>query len=253
MVLHKIISLIESAGSEAPLFPRTDIFNETWLVRLIVDWFAHNNALAFPFNFASDARWFSEARLPSAFLARSRGDSLAESWTHADAIIGHFTIGSSGKTDCILQPNANQFIVIEAKIYSQLSSGVTNAPYFDQCARNVACIAELLKRAGRAANNVDSLGFYVLAPASQIDAGVFANKLQKQSIQAKVERRVAAYDGLHDSWFKDFFLPVLEHIDIRCLTWEEIISYIRNEDIECGNQVSTFYESCLGYNRSVFR
>jgi hypothetical protein len=66
----------------------------------VVDWFAHHTVPNFPLNFAPSARWFSEALLPSAFLARSRGDSLAELWTHADATIGHFNVGSNRKTDC---------------------------------------------------------------------------------------------------------------------------------------------------------
>ena len=33
-------------------------------------------------------KWYSEALLPSAFLARVREDKLAEFWTHADGVIG---------------------------------------------------------------------------------------------------------------------------------------------------------------------
>ena len=214
MVLPKINSLIESAAGDSPLFPRTDIFNETWLVRLVVDWFAHNAVPNFPLNFAPNAHWFSEALLPSAFLARSRGDSLAESWTHADATIGHFNVGSNRKADCTLHADANQFIVIEAKIFSRLSPGVANAPYFDQCARNVACIAEVLKRAERSPDSIDSLGFYILAPESRINAQVFANQMHKQSIHAKVQRRVVAYDGSCDLWFHDWFVPLLERVTV---------------------------------------
>jgi hypothetical protein len=250
MVFPRINSLIESAASDTPSFPRTDIFNETWLVRLIVDWFANNNATNFPLTFAPNACWFSEALLPSAFLARTRGDSLAESWTHADAIIGHFNIGTTGKADCTLTPNANQFVVIEAKIFSPLSPNVKNADYYDQCARNVACVAETLCRAGHSPDAIDPLAFYVLAPASQIDAGVFATEIQKTSIQHKVKRRVDAYGGFHDSWFTDSFLPLLERIDVQSLSWETVIGHIHAHDPDFGDQIRAYYHKCLEFNGS---
>ena len=47
-------------------------------------------------------------------------------------------------------PRLNQRlpVVIEAKMFSKLSPGVTNAKYFNQAARNVACMAEIANRAG---------------------------------------------------------------------------------------------------------
>ncbi len=63
------------------------------------------------------------------------------------------------------------FVVLEAKMFGNLSAGVKNASYFNQAARNVACIAELLKRPGRPVTEFKALGFYVLAPASQIRQG----------------------------------------------------------------------------------
>jgi hypothetical protein len=34
--------------------------------------------------------------MASAFLPQSRGDKLGENYTHADGVIGHFSIGDSG-------------------------------------------------------------------------------------------------------------------------------------------------------------
>ena len=66
-------------------------------------------------------------------------------------MIGHLNIGRRGATDLSLRPDATRFAVIEAKIYGKLSPGVRNAPFFDQAARSVACIAEILRRADRRA------------------------------------------------------------------------------------------------------
>ena len=64
-------------------------------------------------------------------------------------MIGHFTIGDPGTAGLTLAADATQFVVIEGKLFNRLSAGVKNAPFFDQSARSVACIAETLRRAGR--------------------------------------------------------------------------------------------------------
>ena len=147
MLFDRISILLESCSTENPCFPPTTLYNEGWLLRLVLDWFSTHDIGNHPLNFEKKARWFSEALLPSAFLARRRGDPLAESWTHADGVVGHFVIGAQGKTDLSLLPRATQLLVVEAKMFSELSSGVTKARYFDQAARTVACIAEVFHRA----------------------------------------------------------------------------------------------------------
>ena len=49
-------------------------------------------------------------------------------------------------------------------MFSELSAGVTNAPYFNQAARTVACMAEVLQRANTSPKSFDNIAFYVLAP-----------------------------------------------------------------------------------------
>jgi hypothetical protein len=98
----------------------------------------------------------------------------------------HFTFGSAAKADARLRPDATQLVVAEAKIHSPLSGGTRNAPTFDQAARNVACITELLTRAGRRPNEMRTLAFYVVAPRRHIEEGGIPSKLQKTSIEQAV-------------------------------------------------------------------
>src|SRR5205814_10158969 len=128
-----------------------------------IDWFAGHGGDRYPMSPRLGARWFSEAWLPSAFLPRYRGDRLAESRTHADGVVGHFTIGDPGTSGLSLSPDAHQLVVVEGKLYNRLSAGVRNAPYYDQAARTVACMAEILRRAGRPAESMDDLAFLVIA------------------------------------------------------------------------------------------
>ena len=149
MITGRIKAMLEECEAGNPSFPPNVLFNESWLLRIVIDWFERHGGDRYPLSHLPGSRWFSEAWLPSAFLPRYRGDRLAESRTHADGVIGHFTIGDPGTAGLALAADARQFVVIEGKLFNRLSAGVKNAPYYDQAARSVACIAEALRRAGR--------------------------------------------------------------------------------------------------------
>lgn len=248
MLLDRITRMLHSCESESPFFPPTELYNEGWLLRIILDWFSKQRLDDHPLAFSESARWFSEALLPSAFLPRSRQDPLGESWTHADGVIGQFTVGTVGRANLALVPDVRHFVVLEAKMFSKLSPGVTNARYFDQAARSVACISEVLKRANLTAGEITRLGFYVLAPEIQISSGIFKKKMDKTSIAAKVERRVEEYGGEKDQWLEDWFKPTLDHIVIDCLSWEELLEEIDTRDSRSAAELEEFYRSCLRFN-----
>jgi hypothetical protein len=251
--LERISGMLRLANSDDRIFPATIFYNEGWLLRLVVDWFSRTPQADHAIKFASGARWFSEALLPSQFLARHKGDALAEGWTHADAVIGHVTIGTRALANTQLSNNASQFIVVEAKLFSRLSPGVTRARDFDQAARNVACMAEVLSRAGRRPQELSSLGFFVLAPREQVDRQFFSREMSVTSIEQKVAERVSEYPApdleAKEQWRRDWFLPTLSRMKIECLCWEDVINLICREDAEFGSELSEFYAECLRFNR----
>lgn len=249
MAMERMQAMLGSCATDSPVLPPTLLYNEGWLLRVVVDWFSTRNVADHPLTFSRDARWFSEALLPSAFLATKQGDRLAESWTHADGVIGHFEIGKEGKTDLSLQPDARQLVVLEAKMFAPLSSGVRHARYFDQAARTVACVAEVLKRANRHPSELSRLGLYVLAPRCQVDQRIFNKRMDRDSIQRKVERRVELYEGRKDQWFADWFGHTLQQIKIGVSTWEELIKAIREHDPSSADSIHEFYGHCLRLNQ----
>jgi len=251
MVLERIQAMLTSCATDSPLFPPTLLYNESWLLRLVLDGFSTSLVGDHPLRVPEGGRWFSEALLPSAFLTRWKGDALAEAWTHADAVMGHFEVGLEGKTDLQLADGATHFVVLEAKLFSGLSSGVKYAAYFDQAARSVACIAEVLNRARRSPQSMSHLGFYVLAPRSQIEKGVFAELLSRDSIRQKVNRRVAAYEGAKAEWYSDWFEPTLQRVDIRSMSWEQVIGVVRQNGGACADSIGAFYERCIEFNHQV--
>ena len=249
MALARIQAMLESCATGASVFPPAELYNETWLLRLVLDWFSGHEAPDQIPSLPEGGKWFSEAWLPSAFLRRYRGDKLAESWTHADAAIGHFNVGTKGKAYITLSNGAAHFVVIEAKIFSRLSARVANASYYDQAARTVACIAEVLRRARCSPSSLSRLGFYVLAPESQIRRGIFDEQLKPESIQQKVKRRVDAYAGERDDWYSRWFQPTLARIDLRPASWEDLIGRIGRQDPVSADSIQAFYDRCIEFNR----
>ena len=81
MITGRIKALLEACEDGEPCFPPTVLFNENWLLRVVIDWFARHGGDRYPLSPLPGAKWFSEAWLPSAFLppvsgatgSRSRG------------------------------------------------------------------------------------------------------------------------------------------------------------------------------------
>ncbi len=247
-MLDRIKNMLQACNSDGPLFPPTELYNEGWLLRIFLDWFSGYEVKGHPLSFSRGTRWFSEAQLPSAFLPRRQKDPLGESWTHADGVIGQFRVGGAGKTDLSLCADASHFVVLEAKMSSKLSAGVSHAQYFDQAARTVACMAEVLRRAKVRPDNLAKLGFYVLAPQSQISLGVFDRQITKESIQAKVKQRVSEYHGDKDQWYSEWFEPTVESVDLGCVSWEELLVKVAAHDAASADEIQQFYEQCLKFN-----
>lgn len=240
-------SLLAQALTTKPPFPPSLLFNEGWLLRLILNWYAQHPAHSLPLTPSEQAIWYSEALLPTPFSARHQKYPHAEARTHADGLVGHVKI-RDGKTGCVLTPDATQLIVVEAKMFSPLSAGVKNAPYYDQAARNVACMAELCRRAERNPSDIGRLAFMVVAPRAQIDTGLFDAHVKKASIDAKVQRRVAEYDHQKEEWYRTWFRPVLERIEICVRSWEECLDGIADVDDDSATELRQFYSAGLKYN-----
>jgi len=241
-------NLILSFDPTKPNFRPTELYNESWLIKIVLHQAAEIEYDGFPLGFLPSSSWFSEGLLPTVFKARYRGDKLAESRTNADGVIGHFLIGAKAKADFELTRSAKQFTIVEAKVGSPLSSGTSNAPYFDQAARNVACMAEVLARSNISPSTMERLDFIVLAPQSSIEKGTFAKEIQPGSIRSKVMRRVSEYNGQHDEWFTKYFESTIERIQLLSLSWESTIEWICTSRPKIKKQLESFYGFCLEIN-----
>jgi hypothetical protein len=257
-----ILRLLRSCESEAPPFPPTELFNETWMLRLVLDAVQRHEAEVGALRLAPLCRWYSEARLKSPFLPRRQGDPLGEGFTNADAVLGEFAFQSATRAGAILAPGARHFAVVEAKMFSGLAAGVKNIARWSQASRNLACMALALQEAGRPIGDYDLLGFWVLAPRldrrlpnSRIEAA-----MQPETIAQEVRERVAAYGAGGDAarhaalcvWEEQWFRPMLRHLEatggLGVLTWDACIEAVAARDAEAGADLAAFYARCLAFS-----
>ncbi len=239
---------------ERRLFPPTELYSEGWMLRLVLDAALRGEA-TLPFPVLPDTRWYSEARLDSPFLKKSGSPSnhLAEGQTHADGVLGHFHFRDDTEAGFSLDREAQQFVVIEAKMFSKLSRGTTHAANYDQAARNVACMAWAIDRSGRSASDFESIGFYVWAPGLQLERQpTFQSYLKRDALMAKVASRVSEYKcdpERHEElerWFEESLRPVVARMDIEATSWETLTSGLHGNTAD---SIRDFYERCLTHNR----
>lgn len=244
-----ITDLLRRAHTDDAAFPATTLYEEGWLLRLVLAATAKVGGGA-PLAFEPGARWYSEARLYSPFAPVRRGDGVGETHTHADAVVGHFRIAPGTKTGFQLLPSATQFIAVEAKIFSGLAKRVTNAPEYDQAARYVACMAHCLATAKVPLTQLTSLAFLVLVPASRRSARL-DGMLDKEAVRKRVAARVARMQEhrpeLRD-WMAQHFDPVLDRLVVKPLSWEDVIGGIAAVDAQLGSDIREFYARTLVMN-----
>lgn len=232
-------------------FPPTLIYNEGWLLRLILNWFKNNPQVEHPLKIPKGVNHYSEALLSSKFLKKNEtatpATKLAETYTRADGVIGHFKIGNKGNGDLHLDTQAQHFVVVEAKLKSGVSKGVTNAKNYSQITRTIACMLHNLTESQCAIQDFQSLGFVLIAPESKL------SKLKKYTDQnyiiAQLLTRVEAYNCVEkNTWYEECLKNMFHHITIENLSWEAVIQFIGFHDKNSGQVFDGFYKKCLTHN-----
>ena len=139
-------------------------------------------------DFGKIKKWYSEGLLSSPFLPRSRTDTLAEGYTHADMALGEFDVDASNRGDISIKSSEGTFGVIEAKMGSRLSTGTKNAPSYNQASRNVACIAF------NTLSTNHNIFFFVVAPEQKIEEHEIRQQVDLKVILEKISNRFDSYE-----------------------------------------------------------
>ena len=227
-------------------FPPTLLYNEGWLLRLIVDWYSRHPEVPGTLQFHTGAVWYSEALLESPFL---RGQ-YREGFTHADAVIGHFEVRQE-RGDIALRRDATQFLVVEAKMGSPLSAGTKHAADYNQAARNVACMVKLIERYVAEGKALADARFIVLAPESKLQEHRTHALLDKDLLCAVIRRRAESRGGVDVEWCDREVIPRLHGNLLRsvAVSWELILTEIASVDRVEGRDLAEFYRACREHNR----
>lgn len=130
---------------------------------------------------------------------------------------------------------------------SLLSSGTSNADLYNQAAHNVACIAHMVATSG-AIGTLERVSFIVIAPKQRITEKAFEDHLAVESLMETVRRRTAMFEGKYDGWFSTVFTPLLPRIQVRAISWENVVETIASVDDQMGDELKEFLRLCLGYN-----
>lgn len=251
-MINEIVKILEKADKPDSNIPPTLLYNEGWMLRIVLQQIKEKKIIHDDLTYPSeDVDWYSEALLPSPFLARTRGDNLAESYTHADGVVGKFMIGNKETGDLSLVDSCDFFYVTEAKMYSKLSAGTKNAKNYNQAARNIACIAKLIYDSKNIQiSDFQKLGFYVLLPEDQIqDEPSFNSFMEKDNIIAAINNRISHYPT-NDKNKKNIFdwldlnlHDFINKLEIKLITWEDLVAKSTDTSIK------DFYQKCLDYNK----
>jgi hypothetical protein len=244
---ERLVTLLTDLESADRRMPPTLLYNEGWLLRLLLD--AAQRGLIPSIPLARN--WFCEAQLPTPF-GGARGP-MSETNTRADGVMGDFVVTEDTRSGLKLTSNAKRFEVFEAKMYSPLSARTRNAPGYDQAARTVACMARALQMAGRPPRSFERIIFHVVAPQLQIDNGLFAAVMQPDSIRARIEERISQFTGQGrddlNRWRADWALPLLETLSLggralSLVSWESLITAVRGQSPEEADVIEEFYSKC---------
>ena len=105
--IERVGELLRRCGEAEGVLPPTALFNEGWMLRLVLDWVERHPSAIEALRFDEGSTWYSEALLGSRFRPRRRGD-VGEGFTHADGVIGHFGYDRAAEetSSCSLGPDS---------------------------------------------------------------------------------------------------------------------------------------------------
>ncbi len=151
----------------------TIIYNEGWMIRLLTieSIIEKLKIKGIDFERLATKNWSSEALVKSPFV---QAKEFREGYTHADIILGDFSINYDERGEVKLNDSPEYLGIIEAKMGSNLSQGTSNAKNYNQASRNVCCLSYLTR------------GY----PDCEIFFAVAAPKMTIEKIKNQIERDI---------------------------------------------------------------
>jgi hypothetical protein len=239
-MLNELLALYDAGlvNRDEPksMFPGTEIFNERWLLRLVLKkWLDGSGGCKFGFlPFPEDARAYSEGQLYTPF----RGGAHRERNTHVDGIVGDFSIPDT-KSGIRLNSGMSYITAFESKLYSALSPGVRYAPAYDQLSRTVACLINSILRADPKPGYVA----HVVVVRAKDNRYINPDDYKPDRLERTIADRLSTFaaNGERSDAIEKFaagWKKVLGKLEFHFLTWEEVVADLGDD------RLSRFYDRC---------
>ncbi|MBA7539204.1 hypothetical protein ES705_31483 [subsurface metagenome] len=237
--MKNIIDIIHSIDTKHPNVNPTEIYNEGWMIRLLVYQSIKSKIRIEEIDFANLSNWTSEALISSPFVKVLKDK---EGYTHADIALGDFTVDYEDRGEIKVLDNAKLFGIIEAKMGSTLSKGTTHAKNYDQASRNLACIAH---------NTFDKkceIFFAIVAPSSKLRKHKIEKQIDLDRMIAVIEERFRGYpDPVRDSMNMKLVIAKAQSCKTWALSYEDWIDMFLDSAIK--DVLSEFYQKAKKWNR----
>lgn len=225
MIATKAMALCCEPDGELPSpVAGSEVYNETWMLRLtlalIHDFDGEFVGLPEREKMALEnirravrVKWVSEGGLEPAF------EKEGTTWT--DAILGNISLRGDSKRGIYaeLKQEDAGVVIVEAKMGSELSSGVTNSANYDQAARNIACLSRLLLKNPELVSNSC---FCVFTP--DVNGKVAAAEAFVRNAEATIRNETRRYreEISNVSRFSEIVKEIADRSTV--ISWDRIIS-----------------------------
>jgi hypothetical protein len=237
----KIIEKIEALNALSKGINPTIVYNEGWMVRLLVMQSIEEKIEVENINFGQFQNWTSEAQILSPFQGSElKKVKLNETRTHTDIIIGDFDIDFDNDAGVLInKQNAKIVGIIEAKMGSDLSQGVTNAKEYNQVSRSICCLAY------NAPKNC-KIFVFVAAPKSTLEKHKIPEQICDKTIRDQIDNRLVETNNGNIPNIEDFIRNVTNCV-VKEISFEDWIEKIVDGEVK--NKVDEFYKKCKIYNK----
>lgn len=237
---NKIINIIQSIENAQPNVNPTVIYNEGWMIRLLVLSSIQEKVKFDSIDFSSIFNWTSESLISSPFINAKK---YREGYTHADIAIGDFKVDYSNRGEIEILTDAKHLGIIEAKMGSNLSQGTTHVLDYNQASRNLVCIAS-----NTINKPVCKTFFYVVAPASKIKDHEIVAQIELDAVKKQVNQRFELHKSETDIYsLNEQIIAKIENCVIKAISYEEWINLFKNSTAH--NDLQNFYEKAKKWNR----
>lgn len=258
-LIQKLMEVYEVSksnnGDPKCIFPETDIFNEGWLLRGILNSLMNvkdikNEHLLFFLPFPDESKRFSEGRLKTPFEKKVQEDSNStEGSTPIDGIVGDFELIENSKSGIRILPDFNYISFFEAKMCSSIGTGTRNEKNFSQISRDISYIIfQIMKIKNLEGKTINLVVFYPMNN-KKINPKKYTDD-NKKFIKNEIKNKISGYKLEHkepSQDFKDFesnYEKLLDRVNLNFIDWETILKEIKDD-----TPIHEFYNLCKEFNK----